>query len=203
MSGLDKIIGAIEDEAKQNADALLAEARKSVEAIEREAKEEEALFQQSFFEEVEFACKQIIERAASDDRQKRKGYLLKVRSDAISSVIEKARAKVEALPVEAYFDFLYRIFVRSALPAEGVIRFARRDAERMPADFIDRCNAALPKGSVRLGESTDEMKAGFLIAYGKIEQNCSIESVFESNRNMLSDKVNAYLMAGEQGEVAE
>lgn len=195
MSGLDKIIGAIEGEAKQTADGLLAEAKKSVDAINQKAKENEALYKQSFFDEVEFECRQIVDRAASDDRQSRKGYLLKVRSDAIDGVIEEARAKVDALPISEYFDFLYHIFVRSALPAEGVIRFALRDAERLPGDFIDRCNKALAEGSVKLGEPTDGIAAGFLIAYGKIEQNCSVDSVFESNRNMLSDKVNAYLTA--------
>lgn len=194
MSGLDKILSAINEEAQKSAGELIAEAQKTVDEIEEKSRTDEALSERQFLERVEMECKQIEERAASEDRQSRKQALLKTRSDAIERTISKAKQKVENLPDESYFEFLFKIFMQNARQAEGKMVFAEKDYARLPDDFIKKCNDFLENGSIKDGGSTNEIENGFIIVYGKIEQNCSIESIFFANKNLLWDKVNAYLM---------
>jgi V/A-type H+-transporting ATPase subunit E len=63
----------------------------------------------------------------------------------------------------------------------------------VPDDFIERCNAGIKDGSVKLEGETDRVKSGFIIVYGKIEQNCSVDSLFDTNKNRIWDSVNKSL----------
>lgn len=196
MDGVEKIIDAIAAETQAKADEITGAATEKAEGILKKAGEEQDALVKRLTAQAETESRQIIERGAAADRQNRKQALLKVRQSAIEGAIAAAKETVLSLPPGEYFDFLYKIFVKNARAENGKIYFAPRDFERLPDGYIDRLNSGLGKGAVELAGNTNAIANGFIITYGKIEQNCSVDGIFESNRNELSDAVNAYFAQG-------
>lgn len=196
MSGLDKIADSILQEARQKADEILSKAKGKAAEIEKDAAEKVEAFKRSSAEAAEREADKVFERFDSENRQQRKQALLRARSEVIADIIAQARAKIESLPDGEYFDLMRGICVKNAQKGEGKLYFAKRDNDRLPGDFVDRCNAEITNGSLTLAGSTDRIQSGFVIVYGKIEQNYSLDSIFEMNKNLIWDKVNEYLSAG-------
>lgn len=193
MSGLDKIAETIVWEAQEKANEIKIEAQEKVQAIEAEAAEDNEALKRDLAEDIERRADAVIERYASDARQERRRVLLKTRSDAIENVISSANDRIINMPEHEYFDMMRGLCVKNARAGEGILHFAQTDMDRLPADFIDRCNSEIEDGSVVLGDPVLNIAHGFLIAYGKVVQNCSLESIFEINRNRIWDAVNACL----------
>ena len=193
MSGLDKIAETIVGEAQEKANKIKIEAREKVQSIEAEAAKDNEALKRDLAEDIERQADAVIERYASDARQERRRVLLKTRSDAIEDVISSAKNRIINMPERQYFDMMRQICVRNARAGEGVLHFAQPDMDRLPGDFIDRCNSEINDGFVVLGEPVINLDHGFLIGYGKVVQNCSLESIFEINKNQIWDAVNACL----------
>lgn len=193
MSGLDKIADSINREAQKKADDILAGAKNKAEAIEKEVAAKTEEFKRKSAERAERDADRIFERFASENRQQRKQALLRVRSEVIEDVVAEAKQKIISLPDGEYFDLMKDICVRNAQKGEGKLYFARADFSRLPKDFADKCNAEIQGGSVAVGDAVDTIQNGFIIVYGKVEQNCSLDSIFETNKNRIWDMVNASL----------
>ena len=76
----------------------------------------------------------------------------------------------------------------------GLLLLSEKNAAAMPAGFIDRCNAKIANGSVKLG---DERRAvnGAVLKYGAVEINCAFSEMLSAAREQLEDEVNRALFA--------
>ena len=56
-------------------------------------------------------------------------------------------------------------------------------------------NAALeiPDASLHISDIPGKLDGGFILSYGEIEENCSIEALFDSERERLKDLVQEIL----------
>ncbi|MBF1041354.1 MAG: hypothetical protein HXK92_06875, partial [Lachnospiraceae bacterium] len=50
-------------------------------------------------------------------------------------------------------------------------------------------------GSLRVSEKTREIDGGLILVYEGIEQKCSVDALFETNIEMLQDKIQNILFA--------
>lgn len=193
MSGLDKIIAEILADAKAQADRILSESAEKAAEILEQGRAEREQWKHRFEEATEQECRELVSQADSAARQERRRALLKARGQVIDEIIAEAKAKIEALPDEEYFDLLFRLFEKNAQPLDGVIRFAPADYARLPEGFLERCRQVRPGYHLELAGDMESIRNGFVIEYGNILQNCSIDSIFESERQLLRDKVNEIL----------
>ncbi len=193
MSGLDKIAETIKKEAQAKADKIIAQAQAKAGDIAKKAAAEMDEYKKSYQETISREAQAVRERYAADGRQARKQALLKARSMVIEDTIAKAKDSIKNLPDGEYFDFLLNICLKNAQSGQGELYFAQADLDRLPGDFMQRCNAGIADGSLELAGGTPGMENGFIIKYGNIEQNCSIDSIFESKRNLLWDTANSCL----------
>ena len=199
MSALDRIIEGILEQANAKADGILAEANKLAAEIlengESDRAEQEALFEEAANRE----CREIADRASSADRQNRRRALLQIRNKAVDEVISEAKAKIAGMPEKEYFDFMFRLFEKNFQQVDGVIRFASTDFNRIPEGFLNRCKQLAPGHALELSEDTGGVGQGFVVQYGDIFQNCSLDSVFEAAEQELRDMAYAVL-AGDENE---
>ena len=138
--------------------------------------------------------KKIISHSQSSDRQNRKQKLLSIKRKVIKDIVAESKNQIEKFPTKEYFDLLLMLFEKNALKDQnGDIYFSKNDLKRLPKDFIKRCNEKLSEASIRLAGESENINNGFLITYGKIEINCSIDSIFESNSQLLEDKAAVFL----------
>ena len=71
------------------------------------------------------------------------------------------------------------------------------DLARLPAYFPRKLSeiGAAKGGTLVLSEESREIKGGFILAYGGIEENCSFEALFEAEKERLQDIVRAQLFS--------
>lgn len=196
MTGLDKILKAIEDEAQVKADAIISDARKQADDIlaasKQEGEQQANLIAQKSSNEV----KAIISRAESAAALYERKALLEAKQQIIGETISKARATLSELSDEEYTEIILKLLQRYAHNSTGQILFSEADRKRLPADFESKINSVLsdkPGVALSLSDRTAKINGGFLLVYGDIEENCSFDALFEAAKEDLQDKVSSFL----------
>lgn len=196
MTGLEKILKAIEDEAQAGAAAIIAEADKQAEEILAAAKLE-----------AEKKCAQIVEKSAADVKStinraesaaalQEKKIILDAKQQIISNIITKARNSLAAMPDSEFIEIILQMVKKYAHNKPGKILFSASDKNRLPKDINDRLKAVLSENagaSLDVAEDTATIDGGFLLQYGDIEENCSFDALFSAAKEVLQDKVNSLL----------
>ena len=138
MSGLEKIIGQIDAQAKADAAELLRCAQADAEELRSQAQAscqaELAQIQERSTRDIA-ACRA---RAASAVEQQRRMALLQTKQEIIGQMLQSALHTLQAEPADAYFTAVEKLVGRFARPQAGQIVFSQQDLDRMPQDFAAR-----------------------------------------------------------------
>ncbi len=193
MSGLEKITEHIRDISNSEAAQILADAKKKAQDITSSYDEKAEKMKADFSEKADIECSNILQMALSSDRQKKRDILLKTRNDVIKSVIEEAKGRILSMKSDEYKNVLLTLLKNSLSNDQGEIVFSKRDKEIADSDFINEC-INVSGGKLSLSDDEANIPSGFIIRYGKVEQNCSIEALFEEKNNELCDLVNSVLI---------
>lgn len=197
MTGLDKMINQILEEANSSAKATVEKARQvSAEIMDAARTEAEKL-------EKEMASKSAgdiagyKERAVSANDFKRRTAILKAKQEVIAGVLSKAYTSIIEKDDAAYFDIIRKMLGEFAHAEDGIVYFSPKDAARLPEGFAAEAAqiAAEKGGSLKISEDTRSIDGGFVLAYGGIEENCSVRALFDSRKDELQDKVQNLLFS--------
>ncbi len=198
MTGLEKILMAIESDAKANADATINEANKEAERIMEEARAEAKRKCDEIAKKSEENRKPILQQYESEARLQERRLILEAKQKIIRDVIAKAKNSLTTMPEKEYFDFILRMVKKLALSKSGSIVFSAEDLKRMPKNFEGKLKKALDakKGaSLTISDRTENIDGGFILVYGDVEENCSFEALFRAALENLQDKVNTLLFS--------
>lgn len=189
MSGLDKIIEEIKREAEAESQQILSKAADEVEAINAEAMKEKAAILSDYDKKLKKELALIEERTKSTIELNERQMLLNKKQELIEMVLVKARETLVELPEDKYFGILLDIAKENALKGKGKILFSKRDKERIPASFEEELNASIKDGEIKVSDETRKIDGGFILVYGGIEENCSFDAIFRTERENLQDIV--------------
>ncbi|MCI8566438.1 MAG: hypothetical protein HFI39_09020 [Lachnospiraceae bacterium] len=197
MTGLDKILHQIEEEAKSSADKIIEEANAQAQEILSEAAASCKELEEASAAKTEAAARDILSKSRSAAQMQRKQELLAAKQQIIGEIIDKAQASLYTLEDKAYFELIARMLEKFALAEKGEIRFSEKDRKRLPAGFdkVVAETAAKKGGELTVSSETCAIDGGFLLVYGGIEENCSFAAMFASERENLQDKVHTLLFA--------
>lgn len=195
MTGLEKIINRIQEEAdaaaagrleaaKAEADRILAEARTVCDSVDAETTEKMTVMKASYDS-----------RVASSAEQSRKLALLRAKQEIIAEVLEEALERLRKEDTAGYFLNMEKILKKYVLPEDGEIYFSAKDLERMPDGFEKKIQAAAREkgGSLVLQKEPKDIADGFLLVYGGVEENCTWEALMDAKKDRLQDRVNEIL----------
>lgn len=197
MGGLDKIIEEIKDQANAEAGQILKEADEYCDEYMKEITDKVA-------DEVEaFEKKEKSKRDLYDEKVKsgalfrERNEILKTKQQCINEVIKEAEYTICNLETKQYFDFLSKLFEANFDGTDGEMFFGKEDLERMPEEFKEKIKATADnKGAkVNISDKTKNIKNGFILVYGEIEENCTIQSLFDEKSDALRDIVNKELFS--------
>ena len=197
MAGLDKIIGEIHAESDGPIREVLDRAQKEAAQIRSEAEKKAGDSVERIRRESDARLADSKSRAQSAAALTKRQLLLQEKQNLIGEVLEKAKETFLALPEAEYFDTLLALLKKNALSEQGEILLNERDRKRLPADFEKKAEEAAKAkgGSLRISEKTREIDGGLILVYEGIEQNCSVDALFETNIEMLQDKIQNILFA--------
>lgn len=197
MAGLDKMKSQILNEARATADAKTAKANAEAEEILAQAKAEAEKRQSSISRKSAAEVANYKERVISSIDLQRRTKILGAKQEIIAAVLDKAYETVTGLDDEKYFELILKLLDKYALPQEGEIFFSADDLKRMPTGFEQdaRQKAKENGGSLKVSRKGMNIENGFVLAYGGIEENCTLRAIFDAKRDELSDKVHRMLFS--------
>jgi len=195
MSGLDNIVEEIRNQSKQEADEILKEAdvfckdymnkiKKDVE-VEVVSIEKKALADRKLYEEKTVSGMEFLERNS----------ILRAKQQVIEQAIDKARESIAGLNEEEYFNVLEKLLRKNVQQGNGKICFSKKDLDRIPNGFEDRVKeiVAENQGELVIDKEPANIKDGFVLVYGEIEENCTLKALFDSNIDRIKDIANKQL----------
>lgn len=197
MTGLEKMKSQILSEAQAAADSKVEEAKAKAQEITSQAEAEAAKSSEQAARKSETDVKAYEERVASAIDLKRRTKILAAKQEVIAEVLEKAYESLLAMDEKEYFNLLLKMLDKYALPEAGEIFFAAADLARMTDDFRAEVEktAVSKGGSLVISEEGRKIENGFVLAYGGIEENCTLQAIFDEKRDVLSDKVHRMIFA--------
>ncbi|MEG0615248.1 MAG: V-type ATP synthase subunit E [Oscillospiraceae bacterium] len=196
MTGLDKIIQQISNEAVSAAASSVEAANKEAATIvwsveDKGAKQCDKISQDSVAEVADY-----LSRAKSAAQLQKRQALLNAKLEIISDVIEKAKKALCELSDEEYFETITKMVKKYSIAEKGEIVFSEKDLARMPLLFDKKISRATAKGGgLKISEETRDIDGGFILLYEGIEVNCSFSAIFESERDAFQDKVHEILFS--------
>ena len=192
MNGIEKIIDRISGDAQAEIDSVLNRAK--AEAAEITAKYEAQA--QAEAEDILARGK----RAAAEREERlvsvaqlecRKGQLA-AKQEVIDASFKLALEKLLALPQEQYVALLAKLAVQAAPSGQGELIFSQADRARVGKAVVLAANEKL-NGSLTLAEETRPMNGGFILSDGRVEVNCSFETLVRLQKAELTGKVTGVL----------
>ncbi len=194
MSGLDKILAEIRDEAAAEAKQTLAAAKAEADKILAAAKAESEALAGRISTAADADVADIGRSRESALALQRRQRTLAQKQALLAETLLAAQKRVEELPEGEYFGLLVKLAKNAAQPGEGVMLLNEKDQKRLPADFAKQLAAALPAGSsLVVASETRHGAGGFVLKYGDVEENCSIEAIFNARADEFSDAIRPIL----------
>ncbi|MBO6158220.1 MAG: hypothetical protein J6P72_03020 [Firmicutes bacterium] len=216
MAGIDRIKEAILSEAKAKVDTILNEANQTAIESTKAAEEEASLIRSEAQKKASQEAASGKSRIESQIGMLKRQTLLRARQEAIADVLEEAYQKLLNAPDEAYFDMLLKLAKKNMISGEGEMFLNQKDLQRLPKSFEEALakEAAAKGGSIKVSSRPASLDSGFILryapaadesdqedepsavpasqsaadsAYGTIELNCSLRSLFAEKKDQLSD----------------
>lgn len=196
MTGLEKIIAAIQREAQAEAQAVIDQANAEALCIRSEEKAKSDALCAEIEASAERQAAEIERASASAANLRRRRRLLEAKQEILSQTLEQALERLYGLPDEEYFSLLVRMASACAEPEKGGLLFCGRDLRRCPQDFAQRLDQALPEGAaLAVCDETRPIDGGFILKYGEIEHNCSFRAIFDARREEMTDRMRDILFS--------
>lgn len=197
MTGLEKMTSQILDEAKTQADRKIAEAEGQAQKILDEAKAEAEKTAAGISKKSEMEVANYRERIASSIDLQKRTRILQAKQEMIEDILKRSYEKMADMEEGSYFDLILKMVENYADAQEGIIYFSKKDLSRMPAGFQEkiRSKAAAKGGALTISPEGADIENGFVLAYGGIEENCTLRAIFDAKKDELSDRIHRLLFA--------
>lgn len=199
MTGIEKITARIQADAKQEIDAVLAEAKGQAEEIathyDADAKQVEA----DTLEKGQRRAEEIRQRLNSTAQMDAKKQELTVKQELLDKAFDLAYEKLLQLPEEDYVDLLAKLAVKASASGKEQLIFPAADRARYGVKVATKANELLTKAGkpagLTLSEETRDFKGGLLVCDGDVEVNCTFETLVRLTRNEVIGDVTKVLFA--------
>ncbi|MFZ5974609.1 MAG: V-type ATP synthase subunit E [Bacillota bacterium] len=195
MSGADKIIEKIMDDARKISEETVEKARSNAEeliamTVTNAEKEASAQLQKSEKEAAEIK-RRMMSVAELDGRKS----LLSCKQQVIEEAFDAAKETLAKLEAEPYRALLEELILENAQGGDEIL-CAEKDASVITDDFIAAVNQKLAqagKGGVSLSAQRVNIAGGFVLRSQTMERNCSFEALLRMVREEAEPDVAAIL----------
>ena len=195
MNGINNIVSKIAADTEAARAEILRKAEKQAESISSEILKSAEETARLKLEEAEKKSASISELSSSRCDNLRSRLLLGAKVELINETISAALEAVRNYPDDKYFGFLLEILGKNILPGDCVICFGSRDLSRITDDFRKAVTdkSAENGASVVFDDSPAGISDGFILKYGDIEINCTLDAFAECKKDELFELVNNIL----------
>lgn len=197
MTGLEKIITHIQEDAASIAQTTLQEGQSKADEILAEAREEGRKKSAEILEQSEADVRTSLNRSKSAADLMERKLILEAKQEIIGQVVEDSIKSLKNLPEEEYFETILKMVEKYALNKKGKILFSQKDLERLPNHYETTINKRLSDKSdafLSISKESKDIDGGFILLYeDDIEENCTFDALFLAAKETIQDKINEVL----------
>ncbi|NLH15085.1 MAG: hypothetical protein GX455_00765 [Phycisphaerae bacterium] len=182
-----QVVDAIVNQAKAEADRILAEARSRIEAEQAAGDAELDRYRRQTQQLANAAAEDRKVRTLAAARMDIRKELLAAKMRWLDEVFSRAKTRILSLPDDRYQELMTRLMVRAIRTGDERVRIGRNES-RINEKTIKQVNRQLGpgfKGNVQLESQRADIEGGFLLRRDKIQVNASVEVLIEQTRQGL------------------
>lgn len=188
MTGLTKLVQAIEEQAQAEAQQIVEQAREKAQAQKQQAQQHAQSQAQKARGEAELQAVSLLEQAKREAEQAHAMALLWAQNEGIERVFEKSLSRAAQAP--EYFAALERGIASQAEPIWGELLLSQTDLNQLPDGFLQRVQSRVPEGAqLILSDETLDSEGGFVLRYPTMEKNGTLRALLEQNRPEWTERV--------------
>ncbi len=194
MNGIEKITARIEEDGRQENDALLSQAR--AEAAEIAAKYQAQAKAEA--DEVLAQGRRTAEERArhldSTAQMECRKAVLAAKQDVIEEAFQLAHKKLLELPSEQYVALLADLAAQASATGRDKLNFSPSHRTQVGKAVVmaankQRAEKTGSEASLTLSEETRPMDGGFILSDGAVEVNCTFDTLIRLQRGALAGEV--------------
>ena len=197
MDGIEKITARISQENEEEIRAITESAQRQVEEIKKRYDAKAAELSSDIRSKGKQAAAERKERLASASQMEIKKMVLAVKQSMLDEAFQKALHTLSSLPEEEYMALLIDLTVKSVRTGKEQLIFSPADRTRFGKKVVTAANTRLQQkgnqAALTLSETSRAMKGGLILIDGKIEVNCTFETILRLLRKDVASQVAALL----------
>ena len=195
MKGTEKILAHIAADAKDEVDAILAEAEQQCGEIKAGFDRQAA---ERYSERIRAgvkACQDEVDSRVRIDQMEARKAILAVKQEMVAKSFDEALKALVKLPEKDYVAFLAKLSANASVSHDEEIILNARDRAAVGDKVVKAANALVPGGKLTLSDETREIAGGLILRRGNVEANCTAELLVELQRGELAAEVAGLLFA--------
>ena len=189
MAQIEDITSYILDKYKAEAKMIEDDAAAKYESLINESKQKAGSEYDSIMEDAARKNEMKLAMAESSAGQILSREILAIKNQAACSVIDKAKAAILSMPEKDYEAFLISLLKRYSENKDGEIILSLADEAKELTSLKKEAKSL----GLTVAKESARISGGFILKYGNIEQNCSIDAIFKEKKEVLTDYINANL----------
>ena len=176
MDGIERIISKIEQEAKQESDAVISEAENKAREILTAAEKKYLEDRENARLENEKEAEAIRSRSVTAAGMEVRKRVLALKQSLISEIFDEALRELCTMNAAKKTELLTALLVKAAPDGKGEVCFSGADAAQCGAEVVRLANDKLG-GELTLSGKTCAIPGGFVLKNGDVEINCSFDAL--------------------------
>lgn len=193
MSGTEKIIGKILEDARLQAEANLNRAKEEAANIIKSASDDAEAKKKQIIEKAELEAVEVKKRLIAVAELEARKQKLQAKQEVVDEAFDLALQKLNNLPDIEYQSILVEMISNSIQTGKEEVLLSESDKKRLSPGFIEELNKKLAdKGvsaNLKISDEHRNINGGFILKSGDIEINNSFEAIIRMNRDDIETEV--------------
>jgi V/A-type H+-transporting ATPase subunit E len=192
MSGADKIIEKIIQDAEEKAVGYIRSAEERAARIIADTEQEARINLENRLQKAYSEAENLKARIISIDELESRKTKLTVKQKVLSRAFELALERLADMPDNRYRQMIVEMILPLVEEGTQEITLSGRDKKRLDGiddDINRRLSECGKKGSVSISADEGTFLGGFILKRGKIEVNCTLETLVNTRKSELEKEV--------------
>lgn len=192
MSGKEKLLDRIKSDCDASIQTIEQEAQNECDRIIQQAKTQIESLKKDNEQKINTKVAQINAGTKSKVELEIRNTILKKRREEIDVTVNEIHNKLLCADDGVYFDNLYSLAAKLK-GLSGTVLLNEKDLKRLPSDFEQKLQASGLDATV--SKEPVGIDGGFILKHGDIEENMSFSAIISDKRDEIEDLINRELFA--------
>lgn len=189
MNGIERITARLDADTQAEIDRIRENAKAEAEKVAQGYRTQMESETAELRERSRRAAAEREERLVSAAQMEARKTALAARQEMVDKAYALALEKLCSLPEEQYIQTVAALLVQAAPDGKGEVIFSKEQRERVGTAAVALANSRLGDGNLTVSAQTRPLKGGFILSNGRVEVNCSFDTLVRLQRTETAGEV--------------